>query len=69
LALLCTIGNSLAAALSDEGEREAALLTLLMTASGISLFGIGSAFWGLLLGMLAVSIKAFYQRAAIETQS
>jgi benzoate membrane transport protein len=69
LALLGTIGNSLAAALSDEGEREAALLTLLMTASGISLFGIGSAFWGLLLGLLAVRIKAIYQREAIKTQS
>ncbi|MEN3372788.1 benzoate/H(+) symporter BenE family transporter [Dechloromonas sp. ZS-1] len=51
LALLGTIGNGLAGALADEVEREAALVTFLCTLSGISLFGIGSAFWGLLLGM------------------
>lgn len=54
LALLGTIGNSLGAALAEEREREAALVTFLCTASGISLFGIGSAFWGLVLGMLVL---------------
>ncbi|MRD73774.1 benzoate/H(+) symporter BenE family transporter [Rhodocyclus tenuis] len=57
LALLGTIGNSLAAALAGEGEREAALITFLVTASGVSLFGIGSAFWGLLLGLGAFAIR------------
>lgn len=51
LALLGTIGNSLATGLEDERSREAALLTFLMTASGISLWGIGSAFWGIVLGL------------------
>jgi benzoate membrane transport protein len=51
LALLGTIGNGLAGALADEKEREAALITFLVTASGVTMFGIGSAFWGLLLGM------------------
>ena len=51
LALLGTIGNGLAGALHDEKEREAALITFLITASGLSMFGIGSAFWGLLFGM------------------
>lgn len=60
LALLGTIGNSLAGALGDEREREAALVTFLCTASGISLFGIGSAFWGLLLGL--VVLKALSRR-------
>lgn len=54
LALFGTIGNGLAAALAKEGEREPALVTFLVTASGISLFGIGSAFWGLLAGVLAL---------------
>lgn len=54
LALLGTIGNSLGVALAEEREREAALVTFLCTASGISLFGIGSAFWGLVLGMLVL---------------
>jgi benzoate membrane transport protein len=56
LALLGTIGNGLAAALSQEGEREPALITFLVTASGLSLFGIGSAFWGLLAGALALLV-------------
>jgi len=50
IALFGTIGNSLATALRDEGEREPALITFLVTASGLSLFGIGAAFWGLLAG-------------------
>ncbi|WP_421869111.1 benzoate/H(+) symporter BenE family transporter [Motiliproteus sp.] len=53
LALLGTIGNSLAGSLAQEEGREAALLCFLITASGISLMGIGSAFWGLLIGLLA----------------
>lgn len=51
IALLGTIGNSLAAALREEAEREPALVTFLVTASGLSLAGIGSAFWGLLAGV------------------
>lgn len=50
MALLGTIGNSLAAALREESEREAALVAFLVTASGISLFSIGSAFWGVVAG-------------------
>ncbi|WP_330149918.1 benzoate/H(+) symporter BenE family transporter [Shewanella xiamenensis] len=52
LALLGTIGNSLTAALADNDEREVAVITFLVTASGVSVLGIGSAFWGLLLGFL-----------------
>ncbi|PMR75207.1 benzoate/H(+) symporter BenE family transporter [Billgrantia endophytica] len=51
LALLGTIGNGLAGAMEDAGQRDAALVTFLFTASGISLLGIGSAFWGLVAGM------------------
>lgn len=54
LALLGTIGNSLATAVRDETTREAALITFLVTASGLSLFSIGSAFWGLVAGALAM---------------
>lgn len=56
LALLGTIGNGLAIALSQEKEREPALITFLVTASGVTLFGIGSAFWGLVAGGLAIAI-------------
>jgi benzoate membrane transport protein len=50
MALLGTIGNSLAAALREESEREAALVAFLVTASGLSILSIGSAFWGLVAG-------------------
>ena len=56
LALLGTIGNALATALHDESQREAAFLTFLVTASGLALWGIGSAFWGLLLGLLVLRL-------------
>jgi benzoate membrane transport protein len=51
IALFGTIGGSLAGALAEEKEREAALVTFLVTASGLTLFGIGGAFWGLVLGL------------------
>lgn len=53
-ALLGTIGNGLVTALNHERHREAALVTFLVTASGITLFGVGSAFWGLLAGVLVL---------------
>ena len=53
IALFGTIGNSLAGALHDDAERDAALIAFLVTASGLTLLGIGSAFWGLLFGLAA----------------
>jgi benzoate membrane transport protein len=55
-ALLGTIGSGLAGALGQEAEREPALLTFLVTASGIALAGIGSAFCGLLAGLAALVV-------------
>lgn len=54
LALLSTIAGSLSTAMADADQRESALITFLVTASGVSLFGIGSAFWGLIAGGLAM---------------
>jgi benzoate membrane transport protein len=54
IALLGSIGNGLSAALHNPNEREAALLTFMVCASGISFYGIGSAFWGLLAGVLTL---------------
>lgn len=56
IALLGTIANSLGAALADDRERDAALVTFLCTASNLSLLGIGSAFWGLLLGIAVLKL-------------
>jgi benzoate membrane transport protein len=53
LALLGTIGGSLAGAMADPKSREAALITFLASAANISLLGIGGAFWGLVIGVVA----------------
>ncbi len=58
IALLGTIGTSLSGALHDEHERDAALITFLVTASGLTLRGIGSAFWGLLLGLAVLKMSS-----------
>nr|WP_281169102.1 benzoate/H(+) symporter BenE family transporter [Hahella ganghwensis] len=53
LALLATIANSLHTALADPGDREASLITFLIAASGVTLFGVGSAFWAIVIGIAA----------------
>ena len=56
LALLGTIAGAIATAVKDETNREPAVITFLVTASGVTLFGIGAAFWGLLGGVLAMLV-------------
>jgi benzoate membrane transport protein len=58
-ALLGTIGSGLALAMKDEKSREAALITFLVTASGLSLWGVGAAFWGVVAGALALAVQRF----------
>lgn len=57
LALLGTIGAALHTALADEFHREAALSTFLVTLSGVVLGGVGSAFWGVIAGALALLVQ------------
>ena len=59
LALLGTIGNGLAAALRDEPYREAALVTFLVTLSGVVVAGVGSAFWGVVAGSFALFVQQY----------
>ena len=56
IALLSTIGSSLYQAMRPADWREPALITFLVTLSGVSLFGIGSAFWGLVAGGLSMGL-------------
>jgi len=56
LALISTIAANIHSCTQDSGYREAAVITLLVTASGASFFGIASAFWGLLAGIITVMI-------------
>jgi benzoate membrane transport protein len=59
LALMAPLANALSIALADEGERMAATTAFAVTASGLTLFGIGSAFWGLVAGMVVIGIERF----------
>lgn len=63
LALLSTIAGSLHQALINERERDAAILTFLVTASGVTLAGIGSAFWGLVAGGVCYAVFSLARRA------
>jgi benzoate membrane transport protein len=67
LALLGAIANGLTAAMAEERSRESALLTFIVTASGVSFLQLGSAFWGLIVGVashavLTASMEAFSSR-------
>ena len=64
LALMATIGNGLASALHKESDREAAMVTFLITLSGVVIGGVGSAFWGLLAGSLALAVQHYRPRNA-----
>jgi benzoate membrane transport protein len=52
LALFGSIMSGLANAMQDARQREAALVTFMVTASGLTLLSIGAAFWGLVAGVL-----------------
>ena len=62
LALISTIAANLQATTADATYRDAAVITLLVTASGTSFFGIASAFWGLIAGVLALAIQRVSHR-------
>jgi len=60
LALLGTISSSLGTALACDAERIPAIITFIATASGVVMWGIGSAFWGLVLGATALLIQRIF---------
>ncbi len=57
LALLGTIAGALASALQEPRHRDAAALTFLVTLSGVSVAGIGAAFWGVVAGSVALAVQ------------
>lgn len=59
LALMGTIGSALAAALHKESDREAAMVTFLITLSGVVIGGVGSAFWGVVAGAAALAVQHY----------
>ncbi len=65
LALLGTISGSLHRALAEDSQRDAAIVTFLITASGLSLLGVGSAFWGLVGGVITHFILSYSRKKAV----
>ena len=63
LALLGSIGSGLANAVRDESHREAALITFLVTLSGVTFAGIGSAFWGVVAGSVALFVQQYGRKS------
>ena len=68
LALLGTIGSGLANAMKDEGQREPALITFVVSASGLTLWGVGAAFWGVVAGVLALAVQRWRRTSAATTR-
>jgi benzoate membrane transport protein len=62
LALIPALIGAVDNMLATKDERDAAILTFLATASGLALFGLGSAFWGLVVGFVALAAKKLWGR-------
>ncbi len=56
LALLGAIGTNLAGVMAAEDHREASVITFLATASGMRFLGLGAAFWGIVIGLVAYRV-------------
>jgi benzoate membrane transport protein len=65
LALLGTLASSLSEALEDPSERESAVVTFVVAASGISVLGVGAAFWALVAGLV---VRAVIRRTSATTR-
>ncbi|OFX02402.1 MAG: benzoate transporter [Alphaproteobacteria bacterium RIFCSPHIGHO2_12_FULL_66_14] len=61
-ALLGSTAGALGAAMAGDQDRLAAACTLAVTVSGVTLMGVGSAFWGLVFGLLILGIDRFLKR-------
>ncbi|AOR78634.1 benzoate/H(+) symporter BenE family transporter [Novosphingobium resinovorum] len=62
IALIAPLSGAVEQMLVEKSERDAAILTFAATASGVSLLGVGSAFWGLLAGFAALAAKWAFAR-------
>ncbi len=67
LALLGTIAGGLAAALKEERHRDAAILSFLVTLSGLTVAGIGSAFWGVVAGSACLAVQHYRRSQGAST--
>jgi benzoate membrane transport protein len=61
LALVGAITANVQGAVADPAHRDAAVITFLVTASGLTLWGLGSAFWGVVIGGCAHALLGWRQ--------
>jgi benzoate membrane transport protein len=59
LALFSPLMSGMSAMVKDSADIEAAMVTFLVTASGVTMFGVGAAFWGLVAGMVVWATQKF----------
>lgn len=69
LALLGAIASNMTIAMQTESQRESALITFLATASGMSLLGMSSVFWGIVFGLIAHAVLTKHESTAPNTPS
>ncbi|PCD02957.1 benzoate transporter [Sphingomonas spermidinifaciens] len=62
IALLPPLGAAISSLATAAQDRDAAILTLLVTASGVSVFGLGSALWGIVAGLVALAVSRLLKR-------
>ncbi len=62
LAFLGPLGNALAIALKNEAERLPAVIAFAVTTSGVTVLAIGSAFWGLVAGLVVLGLERINKR-------
>ncbi len=62
LALVPALMSSLESMLARKEDRDAAVLTFLVTGSGLALYGLGSAFWGLVAGFATIGFRSLWSR-------
>lgn len=62
LALIPALSGAVETMLASKEDRDPAILTFLATGSGLALFGLGSAFWGLAVGFAALGAAALMKR-------
>jgi benzoate membrane transport protein len=69
IALIPALTGAIDNMLVEKSQRDAAMVTFLATGSGLSLFGLGAAFWGLLAGFVALAVKAMLARHTQRQQT
>jgi benzoate membrane transport protein len=66
LALLSPLMGAASGAFAVPEQRFAAVVTLTVTASGVAVFGIGAAFWGLAAGLMVFALEAVAARRRLR---